>query len=171
MAKKIDKEVVKEEERVEKEIEKQDEKEIKAEIKEEIKEAKLEIKPEKEERLGIAYIFSSQNNTIVHITDLAGNTLSRISGGMVTKHSRLKSDPTIAMFVAKRASERPKDLGITGLYVRMRAKTGSEGIGPGSHAVVKALDKEGFKILGVLDATRIPRGGPKRPGGKRGRRV
>ncbi len=125
----------------------------------------------KEERLGIAYIFSSQNNTIVHITDLAGNTLSRISGGMVTKHSRLKSDPTIAMFVAKRASERPKDLGITGLYVRMRAKTGAEGMGPGSHAVVKALDKQGFKIMGVLDSTRIPRGGPKRKGGKRGRRV
>lgn len=134
---------------------------------------KSEEKPQeaKEERLGIAYIFSSQNNTIVHITDLAGNTLSRISGGMVTKHSRLKSDPTIAMFVAKRASERPKDLGITGLYVRMRAKTGAEGMGPGSHAVVKALDKQGFKIMGVLDSTRIPRGGPKKKGGKRGRRV
>ncbi len=134
---------------------------------------KTEEKPQetKEERLGIAYIFSSQNNTIVHITDLAGNTLSRISGGMVTKHSRLKSDPTIAMFVAKRASERPKDLGITGLYVRMRAKTGAEGMGPGSHAVVKALDKQGFKIMGVLDSTRIPRGGPKKKGGKRGRRV
>ncbi|MEK6889896.1 MAG: 30S ribosomal protein S11 [Nanoarchaeota archaeon] len=134
---------------------------------------KIGEKPQetKEERLGIAYIFSSQNNTIVHITDLAGNTLSRISGGMVTKHSRLKSDPTIAMFVAKRASERPKDLGITGLYVRMRAKTGAEGMGPGSHAVVKALDKQGFKIMGVLDSTRIPRGGPKKKGGKRGRRV
>lgn len=130
-----------------------------------------ELVAPKEERLGIAYIFSSQNNTIVHITDLAGNTLSRISGGMVTKHSRLKSDPTIAMFVAKRASERPKDLGITGLYVRMRAKTGAEGMGPGSHAVVKALDKQGFKIMGVLDSTRIPRGGPKKKGGKRGRRV
>lgn len=169
MAKKIEetKSDIKEEERIEKEIEKHDEKEMK----EEIKEAKAEVKPEKEERLGIAYIFSSQNNTIVHITDLAGNTISRISGGMVTKHSRLKSDPTIAMFVAKRAAERPKDLGITGLYIRTRAKTGSEGIGPGSHAAVKALDKEGFKILGVLDSTKIPRGGPKKPGGKRGRRV
>ncbi|MDO8563968.1 MAG: 30S ribosomal protein S11 [Nanoarchaeota archaeon] len=144
---------------------------IKLENKDESAEKTAEVQPVKEERLGIAYIFSSQNNTIVHITDLAGNTLSRISGGMVTKHSRLKSDPTIAMFVAKRASERPKDLGITGLYVRMRAKTGAEGMGPGSHAVVKALDKQGFKIMGVLDSTRIPRGGPKKKGGKRGRRV
>ena len=62
----------------------------------------------KDGRTGIAYIYSSSNNTIVHITDLGGNTLSRISGGMVTKHSRLKANPTIAMFVAKRAAERPR---------------------------------------------------------------
>src|SRR3989344_290245 len=70
--------------------------------------AKVEDK-KKEERAGIVYIFSSSNNTIVHITDLAGNTLSRVSGGMVTKHSRLKADPTVAMFVAKKAAERAKD--------------------------------------------------------------
>lgn len=132
---------------------------------------KKEAKEEKEERAGIVYIFSSPNNTIVHITDLAGNTISRISGGMVTKHSRLKADPTIAMFVAKRAAERAKDLGITSLYIRMRAKTNSPGIGPGSHAVVRSLGKEGFKIINILDTTRVPRGGPKVKGGKRGRRV
>jgi len=158
----------------EKEIKK--EKPEKEEPKEEIKEKEMalkkpEEKPEKEERPGIAYIFSSQNNTIVHITDLAGNTISRVSGGMVTKHDRLKADPTIAMFVTKRAAERAKDLGITSLYVRMRAKTGSIGIGPGSHAVVRSLGKEGFRIISILDTTRVPRGGPKKKGGKRGRRV
>ncbi|MEK6888546.1 MAG: 30S ribosomal protein S11 [Nanoarchaeota archaeon] len=136
----------------------------------EVQEIKAE-KSDKKEITGIAYIFSSQNNTMVHITDLAGNTLSRITGGMVTKHSRLKSDPTIAMFVAKKAAERPKDLGVRSLYVRIRAKTGSESMGSGAHAAVKSLDKEGFKIISVLDATRIPRGGPKKKGGKRGRRV
>ncbi len=132
-----------------------------------------EIKPEevKDERAAIAYIYTSQNNTLVHITDLAGNTICRISGGMITKHSRLKADPTIAMFIAKRAAERAKDLGITSLYVRVRAKTGSIGTGSGAHAAVKSLDKEGFKIISVLDATRVPRGGPKKKGGKRGRRV
>lgn len=132
-------------------------------------EAKKEKK--KDEKAGIAYIFSSPNNTMVHITDLAGNTLSRITGGMVTKHSRLKSNPTIAMFVAKRAAERAKDLGITSLYVRTRAKTGSTGQGSGAHAAVKSLGKEGFKIINILDTTRVARGGPKRKGGKRGRRV
>jgi len=126
---------------------------------------------EKEEKVGIAYIYSSSNNTIVHITDLAGNTLSRISGGMITKHSRLKANPTTAMFVAKKATERPRDLGITSLYIRMRAKTGSSGHGPGSHASVKTLGKEGFRIINILDTTRVPRGGPKKKGGRRGRRV
>lgn len=148
--------------------------EVKVEVQEVVepeKTAKEEPKEKKEERAGIAYIFSSSNNTIVHITDLAGNTLARISGGMVTKHSRLKADPTVAMFVAKKAAERAKDLGINALYIRMRAKTGSIGFGPGVHSAVKSLSKEGFRIINILDATRVARGGPKKKGGKRGRRV
>lgn len=138
-------------------------------IQKEIKETKNEKK--KEERNGIAYIFSSFNNTLVHITDLAGNTISRVSGGMVTKHSRLKANPTTAMFVAKRAAERARDVGITGLYIRTRGKTRALGTGPGAHAALKTLGKEGFKIISIVDVTRIPRGGPKKPGGRRGRRV
>jgi small subunit ribosomal protein S11 len=132
---------------------------------------KKEIKTvkKKEEKIGIAYIKSSSNNTIVHITDLAGNTISRVSGGMVTKHSRMKSNPTIAMFAAKRAAERAKDLGFTKLYVRMRGKT-RFGNGPGAHAAVKSLSKS-FNIINILDSTRIPRGGPTKKGGRRGRRV
>lgn len=128
-------------------------------------------KEKREERAGIAFIYSSSNNTIIHITDLAGNTLSRISGGMMTKHSRLKADPTVAMFAAKRAAERARDLGINALYIRMKAKTGSIGFGPGVHSVIKSLTKEGFRIINILDITRVPRGGPKKKGGKRGRRV
>ena len=128
----------------------------------------VEEKPKKEEKketlAGIAYVFGSYNN-------LAGNTISRVSGGMVTKHSRLKANPTTAMFVAKQAAEMAKDVGINTLYIRTRGKTGSTGMGPGAHAAVKTLGKEGFRILGVIDATRVPRGGPKKKGGKRGRRV
>jgi small subunit ribosomal protein S11 len=135
-----------------------------------VEEPKKEVKTKKkEEKTGIAYIKSSSNNTIVHITDLAGNTISRVSGGMVTKHSRLKSNPTIAMFVAKRASERAKDLGFTKLYVRMKGKT-RFGTGPGSHAAVKSLGKV-FDIVSILETTPVPRGGPKQKGGRRGRRV
>lgn len=144
--------------------------EEKAEVKSEIQEDKPE--PErKDERAGIAYIYTSQNNTMVHITDMSGNTLARVTGGMVTKHSRLKADPTIAMFAAKRAAQRAKDLGITSLYIRTRAQTGSTGVGSGGHAAVKSLSKEGFRIINILDTSRVARGGPKKKGGKRGRRV
>ena len=134
-------------------------------------EAQEKAKAPRDEKTGIAYIYSSPNNTIVHITDLVGNTISKSSGGAVTKHSRLKADPTIAMFAAKKAAERAKDLGITSLYVRIKGKTGEIGIGPGAHAAVRSLDRQGFKIINILEATKYPRGGPKKPHGKRGRRV
>jgi small subunit ribosomal protein S11 len=135
------------------------------------KDSKTTAKKPKEERAGIAYIKSTSNNTMIHITDLSGNTISKASGGMVTKHSRLKANPTIAMFVAKKAAERAKDLGINALYVRTRGKTAAGTLGPGSHAAIKSLGKEGFRILNILDAMKYARGGPKKKGGRRGRRV
>src|SRR3989338_1157462 len=155
-----------------KEIEEATTTEIK-DVKEEkvLEESEDKEEKKKPERAAIAYVYSSSNNTIVHITDLAGNTLSRVTGGMITKHSRLKSNPTTAMFVAKKASERPRDLGISELYIRMRGKTGATGYGPGAHAAVKTLGKEGFRIINILDITRVARGGPKQKGGRRGRRV
>ncbi len=159
-----------EEEKVETKEEVQDiEEQEEISLETEEKETKREKK--KDERVGIAYVFGSPNNTVVHITDLAGNTISRISGGMVTKHSRLKSNPTIAMFVAKKAAERAVDLGFTKLYVRMRGKTHERSHGPGAHAAVKSLAKSGLNVVSIMDATKIPRGGPKKKGGRRGRRV
>ncbi len=115
-------------------------------------------------------IYTSFNNTIVHVTDMGGKTITKVTGGMVTKHSRLKANPTIAMFISKRISEEVKDLGIKSFYVRVRAKTGNPAPGPGAHTIMKSLTREGFKILNILDTTRMPRGGPKKKGGRRGRR-
>ena len=127
-------------------------------------------KTEKKEIEAVVNIYTSFNNTIVHVTDMSGKTLSKITGGIVTKHSRLKANPTIAMFIAKRTSENIKDLGVRFLYVRIRAKTRNPAPGPGAHAIIKSLSREGFKIINILDTTRIPRGGPKKKGGRRGRR-
>lgn len=146
--------------------------EVAEDVAKEVPEGKSKKEKKKEEKVGIAYITSSGNNTIVHVTDLAGNTISRVSGGMITKHSRLKANPTIAMFVAKRAAERPRDLGFTKLYIRMRGKgRNNNNHGPGANSAVKSLGKEGFDIISILDATKVPRGGPKKKGGRRGRRV
>lgn len=124
----------------------------------------------KKETEAIVNIYTSFNNTIVHVTDMSGKTLTKVTGGMVTKHGRLKANPTIAMFITKRIEENIKSLGINLLYVRIRAKTGSPAPGPGAHAVIKSLSRAGFKIVNILDTTRIPRGGPKKKGGRRGRR-
>ena len=125
----------------------------------------------KKEVEAVVNIYTSFNNTLVHVTDMSGKTITKVTGGMVTKHDRLKATPTIAMFIAKRVSENIKDLGIRSLYIRVRAKTRSPAPGPGAHAIVKSLSREGFKIINILDTTRIPRGGPKKKGGRRGRRV
>jgi len=130
-----------------------------------------ERKEDKRNVQGIAYIHSTYNNTIIHITDLAGNTIAQISGGKTTKHSRLKATPTVAMFAAKRAAEMAKEAGITSLFIRIKSKAGSATAGPGAHAAVKSLAREGLKILNILETTAIPRGGPKPKGGRRGRRV
>ena len=123
-----------------------------------------------EDNEAILNIYSTFNNTLATLTDLAGNTIGRVSGGQITKHDRMRSNPTIAMFIAKRIQDVCKDYKINTLYIRMKGKTGETGIGPGAHAIVRTLTKEGFKILNMSDVTAIPRGGPKKKGGRRGRR-
>ncbi len=131
----------------------------------------IKTKVKKEQNIeAVLNIYASFNNTIVHVTDMSGKTLTKITGGMVTKHDRLKANPTIAMFIAKRIGENLKEVGVKSLYVRIRAKTRNPAPGPGAHAIIKSLSREGFKILNILDTTRIPRGGPKKKGGRRGRR-
>lgn len=134
-------------------------------------EEKSSVRKKEKDVEAVLNIYTSFNNTIAHVTDASGRTIAKVSGGMVTKHSRLKANPTIAMFIAKRISENMKEKGIRSLYVRIRAKTGSTGPGPGANAIIKSLSREGFKIINILDTTRVPRGGPKKQGGRRGRRV
>ena len=128
------------------------------------------IKKPKKEIEAVINIYTSFNNTIVHVTDMSGRTIAKITGGMVTKQGRLKANPNVATFIAKRINENIKDLGIKSLFVRIRAKTRNPAPGPGAHAIIKSLSREGFKIINILDVTKFPRGGPKKKGGRRGRR-
>ena len=81
-----------------------------------------------------------------------------------------KANPTIAMFIAKKIQEICRDYRINSVYVRMKGQTGATGIGPGAGAIVRTLTKEGMKILSMTETTRVARGGPKKKGGRRGRR-
>ncbi len=139
-----------------------------AEELEQVEEKKEKVK---KERTAVLYIQTTKNNTILTLTDIAGNTLTKSSGGQNTKQARLKSSPTVAMFAAKKISEEAKEYGITNLYVRIKSETGETSPSSASHAIIKSLSRDDFKILSILDITRNPRGGPKKPGGRRGRRV
>ncbi len=128
-------------------------------------------KKKTEDHIGILSIYATYNNTVANLTDLAGNTIFKVTGGQITKHDRMKANPTIAMFIAKRIQDVCRDYKITSLYVKLKGETGDRGVGPGGHAVVKTLTKEGFKIISMSDLTCVARGGPKKAGGRRGRRV
>jgi small subunit ribosomal protein S11 len=126
---------------------------------------------DKKERIAILNIYTTFNNTIMNLTDLSGKSFVKFGGGQLTKQSRLKANPTVAMFIAQKIAEEAKDNGITGFYVKVRAETGQTNPGPGVHVALKSLTRAGFKILSIMDTTRYPRGGPKKKGGRRGRRV
>jgi len=128
----------------------------------------------KTERWGIAYIYSSYNNTIVHITDLSGaETIARNSGGNFVKQSRLESSPYAAMRAASAAARIARDKGITAIHIKVRAPGGHRPRTPGAgaQAAIRALARSGFNIGRIEEITPVPHDGTRRPGGRRGRRV
>jgi len=134
-------------------------------------ELKEEKKSKDKERIAMLDIYTTFNNTIMNLTDMSGKTITKFSGGQSTKQSRLKANPTIAMFIAQKIAEEAKDNGITAFYVRIRAATGQSNPGPGAHTAIKSLVRAGFKMISITDTTKSARGGPKKKGGRRGRRV
>jgi len=128
----------------------------------------------RELRWGVAHIYSSYNNTIVHITDLSGaETIAIASGGMVVKADREKPSPYAAMQAAFRAAQIARDKGINAIHIKVRAPGGHgpKTPGPGAQAAIRALARSGFIIGRIEDVTPIPHDTTRRPGGRRGRRV
>lgn len=126
-------------------------------------------------RWGIAHIYSSYNNTIIHITDITGaETISKCSGGMVVKAHRLEASPTAAMMAAKSAAEAAKEKGINAVHIRVKAPGGHNGpsnTGPGGQAAIRTLSRVGLKIGNIEDVTTVCHDRCRKKGGKRGRRV
>lgn len=124
---------------------------------------------------GIVHIYSSYNNTIIHITDLSGaETIAKASGGMMVKAHRLESSPTAAMAAAKKAGEEAIEKGVNAIHVRIKAPGGHNGPktpGPGAQAAIRALARLGLRIGTIEDVTPIPHDGCRKKGGRRGRRV
>ena len=124
---------------------------------------------------GIAYIYASYNDSIIHITDLTGSeTLGRASGGMIVKTHRLEGSPTAAMSAAKKAGEQAREHGINALHIKVRAPGGHEGPhnpGPGAQAAIRTFSREGFRIGTIEDVTPMPTDSCRKSNFRRGRRV
>lgn len=123
---------------------------------------------------GIVHIYSSKNNTLVHITDITGaETISRVTGGMVSKADRLKGAPYQGMLVAQRAVEEAKNKGIKEVDIRMRAPGAHRqmNMGRGAQPAIKAILQSGLKANVIEDVTPIIHGSMKKKGGRRGRRL
>jgi len=137
-------------------------------------ESVTEAKKETNEKWGIAHIYSSYNNTIIHITDLTGaETVSISSGGHHVNADRYESSPFAAMKAANAVVDAAKTKGFTSLHIKVRAVggVGSRVPGPGAQSAIRALARGGFHIGRIDDVTPIPHDTTRRKGGKRGRRV
>jgi small subunit ribosomal protein S11 len=123
---------------------------------------------------GIAHIFSSSNNTIVHITDITGSeTLARISGGMVTNRDKDKGMPFPAMLAARKAAEEARGKGLIGVHLKIRAPGGQKKKvpGQGAQSAIRTIVRAGLRIGKIEDVTPVPHNGCRKKGGRRGRRV
>jgi len=137
-------------------------------------ETTIQTKKEGKEKWGIAHIYSSYNNTIIHITDLTGaETAALSSGGQHVTADRYESSPFAAMKASNAVVGAAKTKGFTALHIKVRAVggTGSRVPGPGAQAAIRALARGGFKIGRIDDCTPIPHDTTRKKGGKRGRRV
>jgi len=131
-------------------------------------------KKETKEKWGIAHIYSSYNNTIIHITDLTGaETVAISSGGQHVTADRYESSPFAAMKASNAVVGAAQTKGFTALHIKVRAVggVGSRVPGPGAQAAIRALARGGFKIGRIDDVTPIPHDTTRKKGGKRGRRV
>lgn len=111
---------------------------------------------------GVAHIHSTFNNTIVTITDEAGNVVAWSSAGALGYKGSRKSTPYAAQMVSEAAGKTAIDHGMKTVEVSVK------GPGPGREAAVRALQTAGLQITSINDVTPIPHNGcrpPKKPRG------
>ncbi len=106
---------------------------------------------------GVAHIQATFNNTIVTISDPAGNAVSWSSAGVLGFKGSRKSTPFAAQLVAEDAAKKAMDHGMkaVGVYVK--------GPGSGRESALRAIANSGMKITLIRDVTPIPHNGCRPP--------
>jgi len=124
------------------------------------KEAGKEVKKKKGRRevpVGNAYIMSSFNNTIITITDPAGNVVCWSSAGKKGFKGARKSTPFAAQIAAEDCAKMAVDLGVRSLSVYVN------GPGAGRETALRGLQVPGLKVSFIRDITPIPHNGCRPP--------
>ncbi|MBR2453308.1 MAG: 30S ribosomal protein S11 [Clostridia bacterium] len=106
---------------------------------------------------GAAHIKSTFNNTIVTITDIAGNAISWASAGGLGFRGSKKSTPFAAQMAAETAAKAAMEHGLK--YVEVYVK----GPGSGREAAIRALQVAGLEVNMIKDVTPIPHNGCRPP--------
>ena len=102
---------------------------------------------------GIAHVRATQNNTIVTITDMNGETIAWDSAGTIGFKGARKSTPFAATRAGESAGQKARKLGMSEIEVRIR------GSGSGRAAAVNGLVSTGMRVSAVEDRTPVPHNG------------
>ena len=106
---------------------------------------------------GRAYIQATFNNTIVTLTDPAGNVISWSSAGANGFKGSRKSTPFAAQLAAEEAARRAMEHGVRSVAVFVK------GPGAGRESALRALQQAGFRVTLIRDVTPIPHNGCRPP--------
>jgi small subunit ribosomal protein S11 len=106
---------------------------------------------------GIAHIKATFNNTLVTITDMAGNVVVWGSSGKAGFKGSKKSTPFAATVAAEQAGREAVNLGMRRVHVRI------QGPGSGRESAIQALAAAGLQVRSIRDVTPIPHNGCRPP--------
>ena len=106
---------------------------------------------------GVAHVHSSFNNTIVSISDQAGNTLTWSSGGKIGYKGSKKSTPFAAQLAAEQVAKTAAEMGINKVKVIVK------GPGGGREAAIRSINAAGLRVTMIKDCTPIPHNGCRPP--------
>jgi small subunit ribosomal protein S11 len=118
---------------------------------------KVKKRVRKNIQTGVAHVQATFNNTLITITDVAGNTLARSSAGSVGYKGSRKSTPFAAQVCAEDAARKAMEHGVRQLGVLV------SGPGAGRESALRALQMSGFRVTFIRDVTPIPHNGCRPP--------
>ncbi len=105
----------------------------------------------------VVHILASFNNTIVTISDPAGNAIAWSSSGSAGFKGSKKSTPFAAQVASEQAAKKAVEHGVKEVEVYVK------GLGSGRESAVRALAAVGLQVTLIKDVTPVPHNGCRPP--------